>query len=112
MGNDVAGGLAHGALGLVGAGSAYDPLGDLKGSLADANNALQQAQNLGAYTTEIDLAKYNTWFRKYQSGKDNIIEEQMVYFNNLANNKLEDINYFLIILSLLVIIIIFFLLIK
>ena len=109
MGNDVAGGLAHGALGLVGAGAAYDPLGDLKGTLADANNALQQAQNLGAYQTDVDLKNYIDWMRKYNQGEDNIMEEQMKYFNNLANNKLEDINYFLIILSLLVIIIIFFL---
>ncbi len=34
---DTMGGLGHGLAGLVGAGSAYDPMGDLNTDLANAN---------------------------------------------------------------------------
>jgi hypothetical protein len=115
MGNsasDIGKGLGHGLLGLVGAGDAYDPLGDLRSSLSTATSALQNAQNLGPYLYATNDLNFEKWKTKMDQGQANIIEEQMKYFNNLANNQLEDINYFLVLLFLLIIIIIFFLLIK
>ena len=111
-GSDLAGGFLHGMLGLVGAGSAYDPLGKLKSSLAGATNALQQAQNVGAYKTFIAIEDYQKYKEELDGATGKIMQEQMQYFNNLAIDKIEDVNVFLILLSVLVIIIIFFLLIR
>ena len=47
---DSMGGLGHGLAGLVGVGSLYDPLGDLKGELASANTQMQQTLNAGTIT--------------------------------------------------------------
>ena len=111
-GTDLAGGLAHGMLGLVGAGSAYDPLGKLKSSLASANTALLQTQNLGTYKALLSIEDYESYEAKLQGAQGQIIQEQMKYFSDLSLDKIEDVNMFLILLSLLVIIIIFFLLIR
>ena len=111
-GTDFAGGLTHGLLGLIGAGQAYDPLGDLRGALANANTELQNAQTLGAFRCGVQQDVWDKALMKYTQGNTNILNEQQKFFNDLANDKLEEVNVFLIMLTLLVIIIIFFLLIK
>ena len=105
-------GLTHGMLGLVGAGEAFDPLGDLRSTLSNAKSALQDAQNLGAFTYDKAQKEWDQAITQYMAGNNNIIEEQMQYYNMLTNDKLQEVNVFMILLSLLVIIIIFFLLIK
>ena len=109
---DIMGGLVHGGLNLVGAGSAFDPMGDLRSALSTAKGALQDAQNLGAYTFDKSQEDWDKVIEQYMAGNNHIIEDQIQYFNTLTNDKLEEVNVFMVLLSLLVIIIIFFLLIK
>ena len=109
---DFLGGIAHASLGLLGIGSVYNPLGDLKSKLSTMKSNLQEVKNMGAYNSEKEGADNSIIMVSLIKTNDEAINETMDYFHTLSMDNTAETNYFLILLSVLVIIIIFFMLIR
>lgn len=101
-------GLGHGALGLIGLGSVYDPMGDLRSELADKNNQMQQYLNGMSFAVlqqeQREIDKFWAVFQQNNATTSEI----MKYNSTLINDNLKEQTLFLAILSMLVIIIIIF----
>ena len=109
--SDFFGGLAHGALALFGLGEVYDPLGKLRGEIADANASIQETKNVGAYdsiqTLSDEAKKQYNLFKSSQA----LTIEKAKFLNNLAMDDIAETNLFLTLLSVLVLVIIIYLII-
>jgi Mg2+ and Co2+ transporter CorA len=106
------GGLGHGMLSLIGLGSLYDPVGDLRGKLSQAQSAMQNMINLRAYDALKEDEKIFEDLITYISTNNTVIQETQQLFSNMASNTSKQQNVFLSILSCLIFILIFFMLIR
>lgn len=107
---DVMGGLAHGMLGLFGAGDAYNPMGELSGEL---NSSISAMNNMVANNTILSL---NALSNEMKTFHDDMATntKAVVAAQELTNVQLFDAlqveNIFLMVLAVSVIIIVIFLL--
>ncbi len=109
---DTISGLGHGALGLIGLGSLYDPIGDLRGQLSQAQSAMQNMINLRAYAALQQDEKILEDLVTYISTNNTDIQETQQLFSNIASNTDKEQNVFMVILSCLIFILIIFMLIS
>lgn len=109
---DVMGGLAHGMLGLIGMGDAYNPMGDLSGelqtSISDMNNMVANNTILALNAISDDMQNFHELM---EVKTKNVVAAQQVT-NTQLFDSLQIENIFLIVLAVTVIIIVFFLLIQ
>lgn len=104
------GGIGHGILSLVGMGKLYDPMGDLRGQMAQSNaklNAMVQAKSLEAIQgLSDDVKELYTLLGTNETKLQTFIDQN----NQLLWEQIKEENLFISILAVSVIIIIFFML--
>ena len=108
--SDFFGGLGHGFAAILGLGSEFDPMSDLRSQLATANSNLQAIQNVGAYNGLKEDIKINTEFQEMMMDENKLMTESSQYYNNVALDNIKQTDLFLTLLALLVIVVVFFML--
>jgi hypothetical protein len=103
-------GVAHGALALVGLGSKYDPMGDLR---AQYSQGIQQLESMTQQKSLLALQKENTNIIKLA----NALNTQELFIQKVINdntshimNNIKTTNMFLAIVAIMVIVLILYLL--
>ena len=112
MANDFFNGFTHGFLSLLGAGQAYDQLGDLQSSLGEAASRMRSTIDIGSYSSMKQQEGLNKDFWNYIQTNNDTIQESIDLYNKLATNGIQKQNLFTTLLLMIVLIIIFFMLIK
>jgi len=110
MGN-AAKGMAHGVLGLFGAGSAYDPLGEARADLAKVQSDQQAMINTNTLT-ELKIIQTTLQTEAILDEQNkNILEKTIELNNDALSNSLFQVNMFTIFLFVLIFFILMYILI-
>ena len=105
-------GLLHGVLGVLGLGSAYDPLADARGKLS---NKISEFNNMTADMSLLAASSTNETLKNLSNdiiGNADKARIQLQQTTNLIWDSLEDTNLFIIFLYILVFVIVFYILYK
>lgn len=101
-------GIGHGLLSLVGAGKLYDPIGDLRGKLANAvaqQNSMVASEALAGL--QVEQTELQDLYQLMQANQDKM--KKMNEVNNaLLWNSVEETNMFITFLGMSVLVIVFF----
>lgn len=105
-------GLLHGMLGVLGLGSAYDPLADARGKLS---NKISEFNNMTADMSLLAASSTNETLKNLSQdiiANADVASLQLQQTTNLIWDSLEDTNLFIIFLYILIFIIVFYILYK
>lgn len=102
-------GAGHALCGMVGAGKAYDPIGDLKSQLGQASSAYNQVmqQNTMAMFSEINATDFNLLQLITSKAKEN--QKEAAYLHELDTERIDQVSIVMQLIGAMTIIIIFYL---
>jgi hypothetical protein len=105
-------GLAHGVLGLVGFGSAYDPLSDLRSELSSKVSEFNSITAEYSYKTAVEQLKHMEVLQELMRTNGAVARAQLKVTSQMIWDTIETENLFILFLYILIFIIVLYLIIK
>ena len=112
QGEDIAGGILHGALNMFGLGFLSDPVGPLQDALSDANSKLQSIYNQNGLAFAKEQVEVTKLLQEVMETHDNTIQEMMSINTEITNQHLGKVDITLVSIGVLVLILCMYLLIN
>ena len=109
---DLFSGLGHGLLGLVGLGSVYDPLGDLRSTLSSKITDFNNITADYSYKAQKEQHANLIWFEQFMQTEGAVARKQLESTSQMIWDTIETEKLFIIFLYILVFIIVIYLIIK